>query len=328
VPTVEPAVGPFLDQILDANYDIWNEGLSRTAYHRWWAAQLATPWAQAGCAGTTRLRRTALVDGGEVLASSKEYLFDATLDGRQVTVLGIGAVFTQPAHRGRGHAAALIRQLLARAAANGVDLALLFSEIGPSYYQRLGFSVLPASDLELRVIRPMDRGAPATLVRAGAEQDLAAIAAINGRLSAPHRFHLNRDRNLIAYAIAKKRLLAGLGRAGRRELQFFVAEEGGSAVAYVVMTADPAWTIEECGDRDPSGARAGAMLQVLLAREPAAPPPRIRGWLPDGFLPPQVSVVARAPSAEVMMVRPLTPTADRALSLGSSDIFYWRADIF
>jgi hypothetical protein len=27
--------------------------------------------------------------------------------------------------------------------------------------------------------------------------------------------------------------------------------------------------IEECGDRDPSGARVGAILQALIAREPA-----------------------------------------------------------
>ena len=29
------------------------------------------------------------------------------------------------------------------------------------------------------------------------------------------------------------------------------------------------WTLEEAGDRDPAGARLGAMLQVLVAREPA-----------------------------------------------------------
>src|SRR5204862_3890546 len=103
------------------------------------------------------------------------------------------------------------------------------------------------------------------------------------------RFHLVRDRDLVHYAIAKKRLLAGLGPAGAREVQFFIAEEGASAVAYVVITArrhgsDQGAAIdsllEECGDRDPAGARVGAILQALIAREPAEIRPTITGWLP------------------------------------------------
>jgi predicted N-acetyltransferase YhbS len=337
MPTLTPAEGPLLDQILEANYDIWNEGLSRPAYRKWWTAQLATSW------GREHLRRTALVDGGDVLASAKEYLFTATLDGRTVRVLGLGAVFTQPAHRGRGSAAALIEQLIARASANGCDLALLFSEIGPAYYERLGFSVLPMFDLELRVAESTRHGAPATLVRAGDDSDFDAAAAMNRVRAEPFRFSLHRDRDLISYAIAKKRLRAGLGPPGMRELQFFAAEEGASAVAYVVIGVDnadpgvarprpssggPVWTIEECGDRDPSGARVGAMLQVLLAREPSIVRPRIRAWLPHGFTPPQITVADRRPSSDVMMVRPLTAAARSATTLEASQIFYWRNDLF
>src|SRR5206468_10676186 len=37
--------------------------------------------------------------------------------------------------------------------------------------------------------------------------------------------------------------------------------------------------LEECGDRDPSGARMGAILQVLIARNPAERRPAITAWL-------------------------------------------------
>src|SRR5450759_38448 len=116
--------GPIREQILDATYSIWHEGLSRRAYGRFYAAQLATSW------GRSHLCRLALADDGEVLASAKQYLFDATLDGRPIRVAGVGAVFTPPAHRGRGAARDLIERLLERATAGGADLALLFSEIG------------------------------------------------------------------------------------------------------------------------------------------------------------------------------------------------------
>jgi hypothetical protein len=65
--------------------------------------------------------------------------------------------------------------------------------------------------------------------------------------------------------------------------------------------------IEECADRDPSGARVGAILQALIAREPVERSPSIRAWLPPGFVPPQVTIVSAKPSTAVMMVRSLEP---------------------
>ncbi|HEV3142043.1 MAG TPA: GNAT family N-acetyltransferase, partial [Vicinamibacterales bacterium] len=205
------AEGPILEQILSSTHEIWSEGLDRAAYGRYYAAQLATAW------GRRHLRRSALVDGGSVLASAKEYRFDAVLDGRAIQVLGIGAVFTQPQRRGRGHGRELIERVLGRASSDGIDLAMLFSEIDPEYYARLGFAPLETTELELRVIEDDRRGAPATLVRAGEDRDLADIAAMNAVRAVPFRFHLERDRDLVHYQIVKKRLLAGLGPAGLRE---------------------------------------------------------------------------------------------------------------
>ena len=130
-------------------------------------------------------------------------------------------------------------------------------------------------------------------------------------------------------AIAKKRLLAGLGPPGARELQFFIAEEGASAVAYVVISVNGnTWVIEEIGDRDPAGARAGAILQALIAREPAERRPSITALLPDGFLPPQVTIVGETPSQDVMMIRPLSDYARAAAPLAPPDVCYWHGDLF
>jgi GNAT superfamily N-acetyltransferase len=317
------ADGPLLDQILDATYNLWNEGLSRAAYTRYYLAQLATPW------GRMRLRRFALAENGEVLASAKSYAFDATLETRAVRVAGIGAVFTPPAHRGRGRARDLVARLVEQAADDGADLALLFSEIGGDYYARLDFRPIATSDLQLAVAGSARRGGPATLVRAGEDRDLPDLVAMGQARAAPYRFHLDRDRDLIHYALAKKRLLAGLGVPSAREIQFFVAEEGGSAAAYVVITARGSeWSLEELGDRDPAGARAGAILQVLLARDPSERRPTITAWLPTGFCPPQITIVGERPSPEVMMIRPLTAKGTPATALSAADVLYWRADLF
>jgi GNAT superfamily N-acetyltransferase len=317
------AEGPILDRVLDETYDVWNDGLSRHAYGRFYTAQIATAW------GRTHLRRLALVNGDEILASAKLYQLDAILDGSPLKVAGIGAVFTTPVARGRGAARELIDRLLERAAADGAELALLFSEIGPGYYARLGFEPIATFDRQLRVIESTRYGAPMTMVRGGDDRDFKDIVSLDTARAEPFRFHLSRDRDLVQFAIARKRLLAGLGSPGVRAVHFFVAEEGASAAAYVVIGVQGSeWTIEELGDRDPGGARAGAMLQALIAREPAERRPSIRAWLPDGFLPPQITILGEKPSAETMMIRPL---GDRARGLGpiaSADVLYWHGDLF
>ena len=141
------------------------------------------------------------------------------------------------------------------------------------------------------------------------------------------RWALRRDESLIQYAIAKKRLLAGLGPAGLRQVEFFVAEEGASAVAYVLLTVSHnGWTLEEAGDRDPAGARLGAMLQVLAAREPSRQRPLIRTWWPRAFpVPPQLRLSDPGDMHDLLMIRPFV---ELARPLSADDVYYWRSDYF
>jgi hypothetical protein len=165
------------------------------------------------------------------------------------------------------------------------------------------------------------------LVRSGEERDLATVAALHETRAAGIRFSLRRSRALVAYALSKKRLLAGLGPPGLRQVEFFVAEEGASAAAYVVLSENAnGWTLEEAGDRDPAGARLGAMLQVLLAREPAHRVPLIRAWWPRPLaVPPQLELRDRVASRDLFMVRALS---DVAMPACPDDVFYWRSDYF
>ncbi len=281
---------------------------------------MRTPW------GRRNLLRLALVDEhGELLATAKRYRFNARLSGRDVTMCGLGAVFTPPERRGKGYAGQLIEEMLEQERRDGVALAGLFSEIGAGFYQRLGFQVVPLDEVTVQVT--MKPGAPAMLVRAGDDRDLPALAAMHDTRAAAAPFALRRDPSLIYYGLAKKRLLAGLGPPGLRQVEFFVAEEGASAVAYVVLSQNKnGWTLEEAGDRDPAGARLGAMLQVLVAREPSQALPLIRTWWPRAFaVPPQLALTDRGESRDVFMLRPL---ADVTLPGDPSEVFYWRSDYF
>jgi hypothetical protein len=311
-----------LDCVVDAAYPIRYEGLDRISYGKSYAAQMKTAW------GRLHQSRFALTDGEGLLAGAVQYDFTGRLDGRVLRICGIGSVFTDPAPAGLGHVPAMLEKMLDQAAGSGSDMALLFARADLEDAARKGFQAIPLADVTLQVAESPRHGAPMTMVRGGEERDLAAIAAM-GRVRADrYRFHLDRDIDLVQYAITRKRLLAGLGPAGARQLHFFIAEEGTTAAAYVVLSvAGDAWTLEECGDRDASGARVGALLQALIAREPVERRPTIRGWLPPRFLPPQVTIVSSTPSPETMMVRMLNQGVPLP-ALSADDVLYWRNDVF
>jgi hypothetical protein len=295
-------------------------GLSRDAYVKFDRAQMKTAW------GRRHQRHFALVDGADVLASATVYELAAVLDQRPVRVCGIGEVL-RASTQGEGHVIELIEQLLDQAAREGAAMALFFSDTSEKYAPP-DFHLVPMTDLELTVAESSRHGAPMTLIRGGEERDLGAIAAMGQVRASPFRFHLDRDVDFVQYAITKKRLLAGLGSASARQLHFFIAEEGITAAAYVVVSiVGDTWTIEECGDRDPSGARAGAILQALIAREPGERRPTICAWLPAGFIPPQITIRSATPSTEMMMVRFLETSVLQA-PLSREDVLYWRGDTF
>ena len=316
-----PATGPLLEQILRESFPLWGEGLSFPQYVRFWEAQLRTPW------GASHLDRVALVEDGAVLSSAKRYDLGARIDGRIRRVLGIGAVFTSPERRGRGSARRLLTMMLDAAVAEGYEFAMLFSEIAPAFYEALDFVPITLTESRLRVKR--GKGSPMVLIRSGDDRDIPALAEMSASRAAKARLALDRTEDWIRYGLAKRRLHSGLGPAGVREVEFLVTEEAHTAVAYVISTvAGGRWFIEEAGDRDPSGARVGAMLEAMLARTPHLEQPDIRAWLPHGFVPPQIEILDQQPTTEVLMMRPLR---DRTLPLppiAAEDVVYWRSDYF
>jgi hypothetical protein len=316
---VVPAEGDTLDLILEMTGPA--DGLTRAAFRRFDRALSKTSW------GQTHQHRVALTDGSDVLASAQCYNLTGTLDQRPVKICGVGELLSNPALHEATHGQVLVERLLDDAGRSGTDLVLLFWASAQGVQVPDGFDTMPTMDVELKVAEPSRYGAPMTLVRDGDDRDLAAIVAMGQARVGRFRFHVDRDLDLVKYVITRKRLLAGLAPAGTRQLRFVIAEEGITAAAYVVMSiVGRTWTIEECGDRDRSGARVGAILQALIALEPAEQRPVIRAWLPSGFVPPQVTIVSAQRSAEVMM-RHLSPTGGQ-VPLDSNDVLYWRSDIF
>jgi hypothetical protein len=242
-------------------------------------------------------------------------------------------VFTPPALRGRGYGRAVIEAVEAAALQDGAQASLLFSEIGTPFYERLGYHAVPVTLADLVVdTKP---GAPAVVVRTGEDRDAEDLAELYAQRAESFRLSLVCSANQIRYSVAKKRMLAGFDPTGGRAVEFHVVEEGHRAVAFVLIQASrhpdgrpERWSLAACGDRDPSGARVGALLQVLLARAPAQPPPLIRAWWPMSFRPPQMRVAAGPRPGEVMMLKPLAAGLLGSVWRDPGDVLYWHGDSF
>jgi predicted N-acetyltransferase YhbS len=317
-----PAEGRTLERILSESHDIWSDGLTREAYAKYNAAQMRTPW------GARHLRRFALIDDdGEVRSSAKRYDLSVRLDGELVQAVGIGAVFTPERQRGHGYARVIVDRLTRAAADDGAAIALLFSEIDPDYYVRMGFVPVQRRELTIRP-RPGKAGAPAVLVRAAEDRDIPSVAALARGMAAPHRFAIEPTDDFVRFGVTKKRLLAGFLDPHLLTVEFFIVEEGAAAVAFAILTVTSEDVVlEMCGDRDPTGARVGALLQVLRARTPAEHSPPISCFLPPRWLPPQVEIQESAAVREPMMVKPLKEGV-LTRPLAAEDVLYWHGDLF
>lgn len=100
--------------------------------------------------GQRHYRTVGLFDGRRPVASFKRYERTIHFGPHRLRAVGIGAVFTPNEFRGRGYASAMLAMALDQARADGVDVAYLFSDIRPQFYNELGFKTLPSRSMSLR----------------------------------------------------------------------------------------------------------------------------------------------------------------------------------
>jgi len=164
-----PTFVPLLDRarVVEATghtHALWSDGRSRQAHAAFTLEQL-------DLAGPELLHYAGLVDDTGLVASMKRYgLRLRGPDGRALPAIGIGAVFTREDARGRGHAAALLREILREAREAGAAAAWLHAEIDPAYYARLGFLELPGRAHRARAA-DLPEGEPLQ-IRPAAPEDL------------------------------------------------------------------------------------------------------------------------------------------------------------
>jgi GNAT superfamily N-acetyltransferase len=303
-----------MEAVLRDSHEIWGTGMTREDYAALNRALRATPW------GREHYRFLVGLDGaGEIASSLKLYSLRGELEGRPILVAGVGAVFTPSSRRGRGHAASLIEAALACARDRGHDLALLLSEIGGAYYERLGFRALPAQEAACMAFLPVPwpreppwigaGGDPLREIaglRPGRPEDLESLVAVRDEATRGQRFRLLRGRRRWEHLLFQADLETRHRRDGADHR--WVVERNGAVLAYAILKEGKGRLLwKEHGARLGSEGVLIDLFWAALALARRLGVGRIDAWhLPVAVTDGPLYPIARRPRREpVPMLRPL-----------------------
>jgi len=251
--------------VLPDSAALWAQGRTRDEYASDFHDIAASSY------GKRRFRTLGLVVDGRIVASCKRYERELRCGERTYAAAGIGAVFTPADLRGRGYATAMLGAFLDGERARGTDLAFLFSDIHPAFYERLGFVALPSRTFSLRADSLPARRLDITPIGAG---DWGGVRrcfdALDGRRSIALR------RTPLVWEWLRIASRSHVANGARVELQ---VRKGKTALAYVFGRRLPktdAFVLDEFAYTGDEGFDAIAPL----LRAAAGDLRKITGWLP------------------------------------------------
>ena len=230
---------------------IWGGGLPQERFQLFQRRLADAPEAK------DRYRLLGWFAGGTLTSAMKAYDLRAHCGGRPLGVLGVGAVFTPPELRRKGHAAAMLRAAMDEAASGGAHAAVLFSDIGVKYYERLGFRVLESRECTVD-------GAALPRLAGGTRAALAGDEPLMTRLFAASRgegryFALARDGWTLRFQLRRLRELARARGVGEPEWGLIAEGRFGEGAAMLrfgrdsIDVLEAAWNSEGARDRILSG---------------------------------------------------------------------------
>ncbi|MBD5636049.1 MAG: GNAT family N-acetyltransferase, partial [Candidatus Eremiobacteraeota bacterium] len=138
------SVEEYVREVLPETFELWGDARTFERYVSDFREIAASVY------GKRRPFTVGLRESGTLVSSCKNYDREIRWNGTSLRATGIGAVFTPERLRGHGFAAAMLGALLDAERDAGRDLAFLYSDIHPVYYERLGFEALPSRIFTLR----------------------------------------------------------------------------------------------------------------------------------------------------------------------------------
>ena len=261
---------------------------------------------------------------GAVQSCLKRYGREATWEGRRLRAAGIGAVFTLPGERRRGLASLMLGAFLDRERREGTDLAFLFSDLHPAFYERLGFIALPSRSFTVRA-SSLQRGR--ATISAMEDGDIGGVRKCYDAGTARRPFAL--ARTPVIWDVIRMRERQDEASPAHRFTQpvRLVVRDGRTVRAYVKGWRQPrrdAYVLDEMGALEGYEELLPTLLSAAIGDLG-----KVTGWLPpepERSALPRGSVKRR--SSAVLMIAPLSRTAQVLWQQHGTAILHASADPF
>lgn len=318
---LEKADQDSLDFLVSLWHRAWYREHPVSTHHSYRMGLFSTPWAR------EHLEPLVLKENGEPRSGLMALHLCSTLLERKLKVLGIAAVVTDPDQQGRGFASRLLQLVHEDFRRRGFDAALLFSDIGTSFYERLGYLPWPVNHYVLKV--PEEGPLPLAdglVVGPPRRRDLGAQIELHRRFQSGFSFRLERTGLYWGHLLERTRLRNDLfppeGGRGRR----WIAWDDGEPVAYAMFTPKENHLLVT-----DAGFRAGRslLLSALLAEQARSIGiDRIELMAPISVIQAMGLDVLETRAVDKMMLTPLGGKTPTASHLEPVEHCLWAEDWF
>jgi predicted N-acetyltransferase YhbS len=265
-----------VEAIYRESYAIWGGGLSHRQYLSLWQEISKLPWSR------QHLRFLVWVDDeGELLSSLKLYHPLIQLANRKARGSVLGAIFTPKAHRGKGCATAMLRAVIRECRLRGEPAALLFSDIGAAFYERLGFRPLAAEEQWGRIPRSARRIPDGWELRPCSGNDLPAMHRAHADFTSGRPLALIRDDEHWQLLEARSAgFFARLGDARIKQRCQIALDNGRFAGYLITVEGRGEWNVREIGAPGGDARRMAIIIRLGAYEARRMGASRFYGWLP------------------------------------------------
>jgi len=241
---------------------------------------------------------------GRVVTGCGCYAMQLSIDGRIEPAYALGEVHTLAEVRGRGFAPQLLSFVEQDQRAAGRTVSVLYSDIAPSYYERLGYLLCscPQGWADPRTAGLSETGG-AGAVPFDPTRELPAMVELYQRSHSGLPLWIARSPSYWQYLIQRN-----------PQDEFYAIEADGRRLGYFRVAVTPAeLKIRDFALHDSTDAACRALAAAAVALARARGAGRVGGWLPATSVFRECFQFSER-SRELTMIKPLAPH----LSLGAS----------
>lgn len=262
---------------------------------------------------------------GQVVTSLGCYPMHFQVRGKIVPGISIAAVHTRPEFRGRGFAPQMFDWVEAFQQEAGMQISLLYSDIAPAYYARLGYVECPAFEawIDLATTNLDETPIPVRLLRFASEVHSEFDRDCYARCHEPRPISIHRTADYWNF----------LGDRDREDILLRIVCEANGLVGYVHVgmsrearedEPDPlsVWKIRDLAISDE---QLPDVLTALIATARENGIDRIGGWLPDSTWLRSLTDVAPRED-EITMLKSLSPEIKLDAEMIASAVHFQEVD--